>query len=290
MQFVSSRYRSQIDVWRFLVDNRPELWTETGTHARLVALALLLAVPPAVALGVAAARRPRLAALAVGTAGVIFTIPSLALFALLVAPLGLGTAPAVAALALYSVLPVLRNTVVGLSEVPADAIEAARGMGMTETQALWRVRLPLALPVVVGGVRVAAVTAVGMATVAALVAAGGLGDSIFAGLRAGDETQVLAATVVIAGLALTVDGTLALIERRLRSGTMIRFEEATKRYGAGPPALDRLSLEVPAGETCVLVGPSGGGKTTALKMVNRLVEPTSGRVLIDGETSPRPIR
>ena len=181
-----------------------------------MALALLVAVPPAVALGVAAARRPRLAALAVGVAGVIFTIPSLALFALLVGPLGLGTAPAVAALALYSVLPVLRNTVVGLQEVPADAVEAARGMGMTEAQALWRVRLPLALPVVVGGVRVAAVTAVGVATVAALVAAGGLGDSIFAGLRADDSTEVLAATAAIAVLALTVDGTLALVERRLR--------------------------------------------------------------------------
>lgn len=203
-------------MWHFLVENRPELWSEAGIHARLVALALLVAVPPAVALGVAAARHPRLAALAVGTAGVIFTVPSLALFALLVAPLGLGTSPAVAALALYSVLPVLRNTVVGLNEVPPDAVEAARGMGMTEGQALWRVRLPLALPVVVGGVRVAAVTAVGMATVAALVAAGGLGDSIFAGLRTGDETRVLAATVVIATLALTVDGTLALVERRLR--------------------------------------------------------------------------
>jgi osmoprotectant transport system permease protein len=89
-------------------------------------------------------------------------------------------------------------------------------MGMTEAQALWRVRLPLALPVVVGGVRVAAVTAVGMATVAALIAAGGLGDSIFAGLRAGDETQVLAAITVIAALALAVDATLALVERSLR--------------------------------------------------------------------------
>ncbi len=192
------------------------LWSETAAHARLVAVALFIAVPPAVALGIAVARRPRVAAVALGTAGVVFTIPSLALFALMVGPLGLGPGPAVAALALYSVLPVLRNTVVGLGEVPADAVEAARGMGMTESQALWRVRLPLALPVVVGGIRVAAVTAVGVATVGALVAAGGLGESIFAGLRAGDDTQVLAATAVIACLALTVDGTLALVERLLR--------------------------------------------------------------------------
>ena len=205
-----------IDIWNFLVDNRPELWSETGAHARLVALALLIAVPPAVGLGVVAARRPRFAAVAVGAAGVVFTIPSLALFALMVGPLGLGRAPAVAALALYSVLPVLRNTVVGLREVPADAVEAARGMGMTEAQTLWRVRLPLALPVVVGGVRVAAVTAVGIATIGALVAAGGLGESIFAGLRAGDDTQVLATTAVIAALALMVDGALTVVERRLR--------------------------------------------------------------------------
>ena len=198
------------------MDNRPQLWSETAAHARLVALALLIAVPPAVALGVVAARRPRLAGLAVGAAGVIFTVPSLALFALLVAPLGLGTPPAAAALALYSLLPVLRNTVVGLKAVPPEAVEAASGMGMTEGQLLRRVRLPLALPVVVGGVRVAAVTAVGMATIGTLVGRTTLGDSVFAGLRAGDETQVLAATVLIAALALGVDALLALVERNLR--------------------------------------------------------------------------
>jgi len=200
------------------MDHRVELLGEARTHARLVATALILAVPPAVALGVAAARRPRLASASVAVASVIFTIPSLALFGLLVAPLGLGSAPAVAALALYSLLPVLRNTVVGLSEVPGDVLEAARGMGMTESQALLRVRLPLALPVVVAGVRVAAVTAVGITTIAALVAAGGLGDSVFAGLRAGNRPQILAATGAIAVLALGVDGGLALVERRLRRG------------------------------------------------------------------------
>jgi len=203
-------------VWRFLVEHRSELWAQAGVHVRLVAWALLLAVPTAVALGVGVARRPRLAAAVLGTAGVVFTIPSLALFGLLVAPLGLGPAPAVAALAAYALLPVLRNTVAGLSGVPADVVEAARGMGMTENQALWRVRLPLALPVVVSGVRVAAVTAVGIATIATLVAAGGLGDSLFAGLRAGDRDQVLAATVLIAALAFGVDGSLALAERAFR--------------------------------------------------------------------------
>lgn len=174
-----------------------------------------MAVPPGVVLGVAAARRPRLAAVLLGVAGVLFTIPSLALFGLLVAPLGLGTTPAVAALALYSLLPVLRNTIVGLGGVPADVEEAARGMGMSEWQSLRRVRLPLALPVIVSGIRVAAVTSVGIGTIASLVAAGGLGDLIFAGLRAGDRNRILEATLAVVALALAFDATLGLLERVL---------------------------------------------------------------------------
>ena len=218
-----------IDLWRFVVDHRQELADLTWDHARLVITALAVSVPVAVMVGVAVARRPALAAAAVGTAGVIFTIPSLALFGLFVVPLGIGRAPAVTALGLYALLPVLRNTIVGLSEIPAEVLEAARGMGMTESQALRRVRLPLALPVVVSGVRVAAVTAVGIATVAALVAAGGLGVYVFDGLQTGDRTKTLAAALAVVVLALAVDGSLGLLERRLRRG---RGRHAS---GAGRP-------------------------------------------------------
>jgi osmoprotectant transport system permease protein len=204
-----------------------------------VGKALALAVPAAVLLGVMVARRRALAATTIGVAGVIFTVPSLALFGLFVVPLGIGTSPAVAALALYALLPVLRNTVVGLSEVPADVVEAARGMGMTEAQALLRVRLPLALPVVVSGVRVAAVTAVGIATVAALVAAGGLGVSVFEGLQAGDRTKTLAATLTIVVLALGIDGAFGLVERGLR-----RHVSGAGRRGWGP----RRRRDEPPGE------------------------------------------
>jgi osmoprotectant transport system permease protein len=192
-----------------------------------VGTALLFAVPLAVAVGMLVFRRPRLSAAGLGVAGVLFTVPSLALFGLLVAPLGLGTRPAVVALALYSVLPVLRNTVVGLSGVPDEVTEAARGMGMTDRQVLGRVRLPLALPVIVAGVRVAAVTAVGIATIATLVAGGGLGDSVFAGLRADNRTQILAATVAIGTLALAFDGAFTVIERIVRRG--LRARPATER-------------------------------------------------------------
>jgi osmoprotectant transport system permease protein len=154
--------------------------------------------------------------LALAVAGVIITIPSFALFGVLIAPLGLGFRPAVATLALYSLLPVLRNTIVGLTEVPAEVVEAARGMGMTSRQALWRVRMPLALPVIIAGVRVATVMIVGITTIAALITAGGLGTFIFAVLRSGDRTEILAGTVTIVALALVFDGGLAVIERFLR--------------------------------------------------------------------------
>jgi osmoprotectant transport system permease protein len=205
-----------VDVWNFILDHSSEFWSNGATHARLVATALLLAVPVAVAVGVLASSRPRLAGVALAVAGVIITIPSFALFGALIAPLGLGFRPAVATLALYSLLPVLRNTIVGLAEVPADVLEAARGMGMTGRQALWRVSMPLALPVIIAGVRVATVMIVGITTIAALITAGGLGTFIFDGLRSGDSTEIVAGTVTIVALALAFDGGLAVIQRLLR--------------------------------------------------------------------------
>jgi osmoprotectant transport system permease protein len=205
-----------VDVWSFILDHGSEFRSNGVTHARLVGTALLIAVPVAVVVGVLASTRPRLAGVTLGVAGVIITIPSFALFGLFIAPLGLGFQPAVATLALYSLLPVLRNTIVGLQEVPSEIVEAARGMGMTARQSLWRVRLPLAAPVIVAGVRVATVMIVGITTIAALITAGGLGTFIFDGLRTSDRTEILAGTVAIVALALLFDGALASVERLLR--------------------------------------------------------------------------
>ena len=205
-----------IDAWNFLVDHREQVWEAALTHARLVGTALLIAVPIAVAVGVLAASRPRLAGAALAVAGVIITIPSFALFGALIAPLGLGFRPAVATLALYSLLPVLRNTIVGLEEVPPEIVEAARGMGMNERQVLARARMPLALPVIVAGIRVATVMIVGITTIGALIAAGGLGTFIFDGLRSSDRAEIIAATAVIVGLAFLLDGAMALAEHLLR--------------------------------------------------------------------------
>ena len=177
--------------------------------------ALAIAVPLSVLLGVWAADRRRVAAVALGVAEVVITVPSYALFGLLVAPLGIGTKPTVVALALYSVLPVLRNTIVGIQEVPAATLEAARGMGMTERQTLTRVRIPLAMPVVLAGVRTATVMIVGITTIAAYIAAGGLGTFVRDGLAGQNRPEIIAATLCIVALAFVFDGLLALLQRRL---------------------------------------------------------------------------
>lgn len=220
------------EAWNFLIDHRSVMWDATLTHARLVATALAIAVPVAVALGVAASTRPRLAGASLAVAGVIITIPSFALFGAFIAPLGLGFRPAVATLALYSLLPVLRNTVVGLQGVPEEVVEAARGMGMSERQVLLRARAPLALPVVVAGARVATVMIVGITTIAALIAAGGLGTFIFDGLRSDDAAEIVAATALIVALALALDAVLAVVERTLRR---------RRRAAPDPPAIPRAA-------------------------------------------------
>lgn len=211
------------DLTSFLAERRLELWRETLTHARLVALALGIAVPAATSIGIVASTRPRAAAVALGIAGVVFTIPSLALFGLFVAPLGLGSPPAVAALTLYALLPILRNTLAGLDAVAPEVVAAAEGMGMSGPQVLARVRLPLALPSIVAGIRVATVAVVGIATVAALVAGGGLGTFVFNGLNSGERAAVAVGALAVVALALTLDGVFGVLEailrRRLRLGS-----------------------------------------------------------------------
>lgn len=202
-------------VWHFLADNRSDLWSAARVHARIVLTALAFAVPTSVLLGTWAADRKRVAAAALGVAGVIITIPSYALFGLLVGPVGIGSKPAIIALSLYSVLPVLRNTIVGLQQVPSATVESARGMGMTERQVFTRVRLPLAAPVILAGIRTATVMIVGITTIAAYIAAGGLGTFVRDGLASQNRDEVIGATLCIVGLAFFLDGVLALVQRRL---------------------------------------------------------------------------
>ena len=209
----------------FLAAHRSEFLGLLLQHVLLVGASTLAAIAVGVPVGILAARRPRLGAPLVWTANVVQTIPSLAMFGfLLPLPLvgGLGARVAIFVLILYALLPILRTTIAGIRGVDGSLIEAGTALGMTPGQLLRQVELPLAIPSIVAGIRVAAVIGVGTATIAAAVGAGGLGEYIFRGLSMVDPTVILAGAVPAALLALLVDGALLLAERGLRSGRRAR--------------------------------------------------------------------
>jgi osmoprotectant transport system permease protein len=185
----------------------------------LVLIAMLIAVAIGVPLGMLIVHRPALRAIALALAGIFQTIPSLALFGFLI-PIpylgGVGKRTAIVALVLYALLPILRNTYVGLTAIDPAVLDAAEAMGMTEAQILFRVRTPLALSVILAGVRTATVITIGVATIAAAIGAGGLGEFIFRGVAMVSDAVILAGAIPAAVLALLADGLLALLERRLR--------------------------------------------------------------------------
>lgn len=202
-----------------IVRLRGEILDLTLEHLWLVGVATLFAVAIGVPLGIWITRRPTLRRLALGVANVAQTVPSLALFGFLLAIPWIGERAdhlAILALTLYALLPILRNTHVGLAGVDAAVLEAARGMGMTDRQLLWQVELPLASGVILAGIRVAVVISVGTATIAAAVGAGGLGEFIFRGVASVNHALILAGAIPAAILALLADLILGAIERRLR--------------------------------------------------------------------------
>jgi len=180
---------------------------------------MVIAVAIAIPLGILIVQRPAWRTIALGIASVFQTIPSLALFGFLI-PIpfvgGIGKRTAVVALVLYALLPILRNTYVGLTGIDSAVLEAATAMGMTPWQVMWRVRLPLALSVILAGIRTATVITIGVATIAAAIGAGGLGTFIFRGVAMVSDAVILAGAIPAALLALIADGLLALLERRLR--------------------------------------------------------------------------
>ncbi|MGI8643133.1 MAG: ABC transporter permease [Thermomicrobiales bacterium] len=194
---------------QYLIENPDNVLELTVDHIRLVGFSVLAAMLIGVPLGVLCTRVRWLEAPIMNMSGVLYTVPSLALFAILIPYTGLGATTAIIALSLYSLLAIIRNTIAGIDGVSPAALDAARGMGMTARQRLMLVEFPLALPVIVAGIRVATVAAVGIATIAAVVGAGGLGRLIFDGLRTLDADRVLAGAIMASVLALVADWGLA---------------------------------------------------------------------------------
>lgn len=200
----------------YLLENLDTFVELTIEHVDIIALAIGIAVPVGVVLGVAITVDDRLATVVVWLAGIMMTIPSIALFGLLIPIFGIGDPPVVVALVLYSQLPIIRNTYVGISQVDPAAVEAGLGLGMSRWQRLRRIQLPIALPVIMAGVRNAVVILIGIAAIGAYIGAGGLGGPIFNGITDANTPQIVVATVFLSALALSVDYLLGIVEQLLR--------------------------------------------------------------------------
>jgi len=210
-----------MNLWQFMLQNHTEVLELTLEHLWLVGVSTLLAVLIGIPLGILITRWPVLNKPILGGANIIQTIPSLALFGFLLPAPWIGARAdrlAILALALYALLPLIRNTYVGIKGVDRAVVEAGRGMGMTDHQLLFQVELPLALGVIIAGVRVATVISVGLATIAAAIGAGGLGEYIFRGLAMVNNQVILAGAIPAAAMALLADVSLGWLEKRLSPG------------------------------------------------------------------------
>ncbi|HZQ93315.1 MAG TPA: ABC transporter permease [Terriglobales bacterium] len=208
-----------MNVFEFMMKDRAEVSTLVLEHVWLVGISMLLAIAVGLPLGIMLTRR-RWQKPVIGLANVLQTIPSLALFGFLLPAPWLGARAdrlAITALTLYALLPIIRNTYVGIAGVDPAIREAARGMGLTDSQLLWRIELPLSMGVIIAGVRTATVICVGVATIAAAIGAGGLGEFIFRGVAMVNNQLILAGAIPAAALAVGADVGLGALERRLKA-------------------------------------------------------------------------
>ena len=201
---------------KWLLRNWSQVLVALGEHVLISLTALVIAFVIAFVIGIWAARRPRALAGALAVTGVLYTIPTLALLALLIPLVGLGKTNGIITMVAFSLLILIRNVATGIRDVPADVIDAARGMGMSVRQLLWRIELPLALPVIVAGLRVAAVTVISVTVAAAYVNAGGLGAIILEGIQTDHAPKIWVGALTACALAVIVDLSLAAAQSRLQ--------------------------------------------------------------------------
>ncbi len=215
----------------YLLNNPAIVWELLLQHLRIMASALAIALAVALPLGILISHYPRLATPVIGALGILYTIPSLALIILLIPVFGLDADSVIVALVLYTQVILVRNIVAGLAAIDPAIVEAARGMGMNGWQTWWRVQFPLALPIILAGVRIAAVVAIGIATIGALFAAGGLGRLLFDGVAQDRYDKIWAGSIVVGLLALLVNLGLLALERAfdpaMRVGRAGRREAAS---------------------------------------------------------------
>lgn len=194
------------------INRSDDIWTAFLQHIFLAGVAMLIAIAIAVPLGIILTRTPKIAEFVIGLTSVVQTIPSLALLGFMLPVFGIGKVPAIIALTLYALLPILRNTYTGIQGVTPSLVDAGKGMGMTSMQILRMVELPMTLPILMAGIRTATVLNIGVAALATFIGAGGLGDIIMRGLNVMDTNLILAGAIPAAILALVFDFGLKKLE------------------------------------------------------------------------------
>jgi osmoprotectant transport system permease protein len=202
------------DFYNYLSTNYEQILNLLGQHIYLSIISVLVAVIIGIPLGILISRQPKLSKPIIGTTNVIQAIPSLALLGFLIPFIGIGSAPAIVMVVLYSLLPIVKNTYTGLTNIDPDILEAAKGIGLTKSQTMKKVQLPLAFPMIMAGIRISAVTAVGLMTIAAFVGAGGLGYLVFSGVQTVDNYMILAGAIPACILALLIDFVVGKLETK----------------------------------------------------------------------------
>jgi osmoprotectant transport system permease protein len=201
--------------WNYLTNNYGQILSLLGEHLYLSIVSVLIAIIIGIPLGILISNEPKLSKPIIGITNVIQAVPSLALLGFLIPFIGIGSAPAIVMVVLYSLLPIVKNTYTGLTNIDGDILEAAKGIGLTKSQTMKKVQLPLAFPMIMAGIRISAVTAVGLMTIAAFVGAGGLGFLVFSGVQTVDNHMILAGAIPACILALLIDFVVGKLESSL---------------------------------------------------------------------------
>ncbi|AIM15266.1 ABC transporter permease [Bacillus sp. X1(2014)] len=219
------------DLWNYSIANFDQIIELLGQHIYLSVISVLIATIVGIPLGIIISREPKLSKPVIGTTNVIQAVPSLALLGFLIPFIGIGSTPAIVMVVLYSLLPIVKNTYTGLTNIDRDILEAAKGIGLTKSQTMRKVQLPLAFPMIMAGIRISAVTAVGLMTIAAFVGAGGLGYLVFSGVQTVDNNMILAGAIPACILALLIDFVVGKLEKSISYTNKQKRESKSGKKG-----------------------------------------------------------
>lgn len=239
------------EFWNYIQSNYEQILNLLGQHLYLSIISVLIAIVIGIPLGILISREPKLSKPIIGMTNVIQAVPSLALLGFLIPFIGIGSAPAVVMVVLYSLLPIVKNTYTGLTNIDADILEAAKGIGLTKSQTMRKVQLPLAFPMIMAGIRISAVTAVGLMTIAAFVGAGGLGYLVFSGVQTVDNHMILAGAIPACILALVIDFIVGKLESSLSYTSRLKKTNRASRSG-------KTAKKWLIGIACLLIVGAGG--------------------------------